>query len=86
MTCTISYNGEGLSEVISVETKTFEQAAMASAESFHDITRRLIEFSGTLTNATETFEDLKAQLDRLNKPQKPKISERQIWKRMNRRP
>ena len=59
----------------------FSRAATASADSLDALTRSLVTFDEAATASTETFAELKNELDRPNKePKKGGLSERQIQK------
>jgi hypothetical protein len=63
----------------------FEDAVKQTAESFNALENGMISFSCKIDNSTVSFEELKAQWDRLSRPQKTKITERQIFKTMRMR-
>ena len=61
----------------------FSKAVTASADSLDALTRSLITFDETTNITAQAFDDLKRQLDELNKkPEKGGLSERQIQKTM----
>ena len=86
MTATLSYEGEIIAEVTDIFTSpALKDAAEAPSEAFDALTLGLMEFSCKLNDSSASFEKLKAQLDRLNRPAKPKITDRQIYKTMRMR-
>lgn len=55
------------------------------SESLEALTTGMISFSSEINSSKESFEELKAQWDRLSRLQKPKITDQQIFKTMRMR-
>ena len=86
MTCTLSLGGEVIAEVTGiVAPSSFKDTTRATAEALDALAKGLMEISFTIEDSGRSFEDLKAQLDRLNRPAKPKLTDRQIYKTMRMR-
>jgi hypothetical protein len=86
MTATLSYEGDVIAEVTDIiVSPALNDAAKTTSEAFDVLTLGLMEFSCKLNDSNASFEKLKAGLDRLNRPQKPKITDRQIYKTMRMR-
>jgi hypothetical protein len=75
MAYALSFNGEVIAEAIDISV-TFDEAAKESAESFRDLTDALIEFEISIACVS---------IDAEPTPPKRKITDRQIWKMLNRR-
>jgi hypothetical protein len=63
----------------------FQRVATITADSLDALTRLLVTFDEAATASTQTFEDLKRQLDDLKKSEKGGLSERQIQKTLRMR-
>ena len=86
MTCTLLLGGEVIAEVTDiVVSPSFKEATRSTAEALDALAKGLIRVSFTIEDSGRSFEELKAQLDRLNRQQKPKITDRQIYKTMRMR-
>ena len=84
MTTTLSIGDDVFAEVTDIIVSPFPDNATKTNDCFDALIKGNLEFTCKV-DAQVSFEELTAQLDRLSKPQKPKISERQIWKSLNRR-
>jgi len=86
MTATLSLGGEVIADVTDIEVSpSFEKATRSTAAAIDALTQGMGTLRYTVEESTLSFEDLKAQLDRLSRPQKPKITDRQIYKTMRMR-
>lgn len=87
MTLKLLYAGEAVAELTDIVkiSPSFDEVVSQTAASVETLTQGLISFSCTIEDTNASFEELKAQLDRLSKPQKSKITERQIQKTMRMR-
>jgi hypothetical protein len=80
------YGDQVIAEVTDViVSPAFEDAVKQTAEALGALAQGSIKFSFTIEDSGRSFEELKAQLDRLNRPQKPKITDHQIYKTMRMR-
>ena len=86
MTATLSLGGEVIAEVTDIEVSpSFKEATRATAEALDALAQGLIKVSFTIEDSSRSFEELKTQLDWLNRPAKPKLTDRQIYKTMRMR-
>jgi hypothetical protein len=86
MTITLSHGGEVIAEVTDIEVSpSFEKATRATSDAIDALTQGMGTLRYTVEESTLSFEELKARLDRLSRPQKPKLTDRQIYKTMRMR-
>ena len=82
MTTTLSWGDIVVGEITDISTPTFAETSKRAGESLQELTAGVSSFSFKIECSKTSLEELKAQLDRLSKPQKPKITDRQIFKMM----
>lgn len=88
MTIELRYGEDVIAEVTDIIiSPKFEDAIKQTSESIDALSKGLITLKCKINNTSVSFEELKNEMDRINKPinKRSKITERQIWKSLNRK-